>query len=331
MEIQGYRRTTRVIGVQVAAVSAALVLLGAALAVAYMFWQTRPAEVNGPLEPGAVRVFLDPADLVLGGVIVGLGAVVCAGGAAWLIAHRAVRPLEEAARMQQRFVADASHELRTPLAVLNARLQQLALLTPAGDPRHDVVGELRGDARVMSGIVDDMLAAAAGTAPRSGSCVLEDVMGAAVADLTLIAERRGVRIALSTLPGEVGLPSVDLRRCLVALLDNAVRHSPDGGTVVVAAVATRAQVRISVSDGGAGIIGIDAARVFERFAHGATPAGAPADASAAGPGSRASFGIGLALVAELAERHGGGVRVASTGPTGTTFELTVPRAPGGRR
>ena len=322
METQAeYRRSSRAIGWQVAAVCAALVLLGAGLALAYMFWQTRPAEVNGPPEPGSVRVFLDPADLVLGGVVVGLGAIVCAGAAAWLIARRAVRPLEDAARIQERFVADASHELRTPLAVLNARLQQLALLTPADDPRREVVGALREDAGIMSGIVDDMLVAATGTAPQRGRCALAEVMTAAAADMTLLAEGRGVRISTSSVSREVALPAADLRRCLVALIDNAIDHAPAGSTVSVTAVAERAVARIAVADSGSGITGIDPARVFDRFAH-----GAPAGGDPGAGGSRTRFGIGLALVAELAERHGGAVRVARTGPAGTVFELMIPFA-----
>lgn len=334
METQAeYRRSSRAIGWQVAAVCAALVLLGAGLALAYMFWQTRPAEVNGPPEPGSVRVFLDPADLMLGGVVVGLGAILCAGAAAWLIARRAVHPLEEAARIQQRFVADASHELRTPLAVLNARLQQLALLTPADDPRREVVGALREDAGIMSGIVDDMLAAATGAATQRGRCALGEVMTAATADMTLLAEGRGVRIATSPLTREVALPAADLRRCLVALIDNAIDHAPVGSAVSVTAVAERAVARIAVADDGSGITGIDPARVFDRFAHGSPVGGDPhadgAGAGAGGSGSRTRFGIGLALVAELAERHGGAVRVARTGPAGTVFELVVPFADGG--
>ena len=325
-----FRRSSRAIGWQVAAVCAGLVLLGAGLALAYMFWQTRPAEVNGPPEPGSVRIFLDPADLVLGGVVVGLGAIVCAGAAAWLIARRAVRPLEEAARIQQRFVADASHELRTPLAVLNARVQQLALLTPAGDPRREVLDALREDAGIMSGIVDDMLAAATGTAPQRGSCALAEVMNAAAADMALLAEGRGVRIATSPLSREVALPAADLRRCLVALIDNAVDHAPADSTVSVAAVAERAVARIAVADSGSGITGIDPARVFDRFAHGSPVAGSMSTGPAGGmSGSRTRFGIGLALVAELAERHGSAVRVARTGPGGTVFELVVPFADGG--
>lgn len=317
---QGYRRTTRRIGWQVAAVSAALVIVGAILALAYVVWQTRPAEISGAPEPGSVRVFLDPADLMLAGIVVGIGAVVSAGAAAWLIARRAVRPLEEAAQMQRRFVADASHELRTPVAVLSARLQQLALLTPEPDPRGGIVDALRTDARILSGIVDDMLATATGAPVRRGACALGEVMAAAADDLALLAAARGVVVTSSPLAAEVGLPEPELRRCLVALIDNAIDHTPEGGHVALSAERHAEIVRITVADTGTGITGIDPTRVFERFAHGAPPATAVNGEGAA----RTRSGIGLSLVAELAERHGGAVRVARTGPSGTVLELDLP-------
>ena len=172
-------------------------------------------------------------------------------------------------------------------------------------------------------------------------------MTAAVADMMLLAERRGVRIVATPLAREVALPAADLRRCLVALMDNAIDHSPAGGTVAVRAAEYGPNARITVTDDGSGITGIDPARVFDRFAHGSpviegfagtgssTPGSDAPGSDAPGsdtpgspiePGSRTRFGIGLALVAELAERHGGAVQVARTGSTGTVFELTIPFA-----
>ncbi|WP_345188157.1 HAMP domain-containing sensor histidine kinase [Microbacterium panaciterrae] len=333
LEAPGYRRSTRAIAWQVAAVCAVLVLLGGALALAYVFWQTRPAERFGTPDPGTVRVFLDPADLALAAVVVGIAAVACAGAAAWLIARRAVRPLEEAARIQRRFVADASHELRTPLAVLNARLQQLAALPPDDAQRQQTVQALRDDARIMSAIVDDMLATATGRPVTSGVAALGEVIAGAVSDMALLAEQRGVQVNAQPLTADVALPAAELRRCLVALLDNAIDHSPSGGVVTVSASRDGSVARIAVADVGAGIVGIDPLRVFDRFAHGAAPTTGAESGAESGTtgGSRTRFGIGLALVKELAERHGGGVRVAETGPAGTVFELTVPIAPGEAR
>ncbi|WNM24422.1 sensor histidine kinase [Demequina capsici] len=154
---RAYRASVLSIGWQVAAVCAGLVVAGGALALVYVWWQTTPAQLNESHGSHDVLIYMNPVDLVVAGLIVGAGAVLCAGLAAWLIARRAIRPLDEAFRMQRRFIADASHELRTPIAVVSARAQQLAAMTPEDDERRDVVDALREDARIMSGVVDELL------------------------------------------------------------------------------------------------------------------------------------------------------------------------------
>lgn len=317
-----YRRSIAVIGWQVAAVCGVLVLAGGLLAIAYVFWQTTPAKLAEADAPDKVRIFLDPLALTFAGLVVGAGAVLCAGLAAWIIARRAVRPLDEAYRVQRRFVADASHELRTPIAVLSARAQQLATMTSADDPRHPVVEALRQDARIMSGIVDDMLATATRSSAREGTSQLAATLTSAVADLQLLADDFGVTVDAKPLDAELDVPESVLRRCLVALLDNAIDHSPRGGTVSVVTRRSGGSVTLEVADEGTGIAGISPGRVFDRFAHGAS-------ASTPRGGSRTRHGIGLALVQELATRYNGAVDVLATGPQGTTFELVLPIAPGG--
>ncbi|MDP5228670.1 MULTISPECIES: HAMP domain-containing sensor histidine kinase [Arthrobacter] len=320
-----YRRSVARIGYQVAVVCAALVFLGGALAIAYVFWQSRPAKLSEPHKSEDIRIFLDPVDLTVAGLLVGTAAVICAGLAAWVIARRAVRPLNEAFHMQRRFVADASHELRTPLAVMNARAQQLAALLPRDDPRRAVADALREDTRIMTGIVDDMLETAtagadsATTAPSSYATPFAEVQHGVLDDLRLLADERGVSVRGTDLNAVLAVPAPALRRCLLALVDNAIDHSPEGGTVSVDAGLRGAMVSIRVTDEGGGITGIEPARVFDRFAHGAAPTTPHGE-------SRTRHGIGLALVRELAGRHGGTVQVKRTGPDGTVFELVLPLA-----
>lgn len=320
-DANAYRRSIAAIGWQVAAVCGVLVLVGGGLAVAYVFWQTTPAKLAEANAPDKVRIFLDPLALTLAGLVVGAGAVVCAGLAAWIIARRAVRPLDEAYRIQRRFVADASHELRTPIAVLSARAQQLNAMTTAEDPRHEVVQALRQDARIMSGIVDDMLATATGRSVGGGTAPLATTIRSAVADMRLLAAQFGVAVVAEPIEADVALPEPVLRRCLVALLDNAIDHSPEGGTITLSVQRTNETAVLTVTDSGTGIVGISPDRVFDRFAHGAsarTPRGE----------ARTRHGIGLALVRELVERYNGRVDVRATGPQGSTFELVLPLARG---
>jgi signal transduction histidine kinase len=149
-------------------------------------------------------------------------------------------------------------------------------------------------------------------------------------------------------PLRVAMPATSLRRCVVALVDNAITHSPRGGTVLVRLTAEGAHVVLTVSDEGHGIVGISPERVFDRFAHSesakATPSAPVSSANSssvaatttmgggaggsfrAAPPLRPGFGIGLALVRDIATRQGGSVRVASTSSEGTTFRLDLPAA-----
>ena len=318
-DARAYQRSVAAIGWQVALGCTALVVAVGLLAVAYVFWQSEPTEQVESHARGSVRVFLDLPELILAGVVVGALAVACTWVAARHIARRAVRPLNEAFRLQRRFTADASHELRNPLAVLSARAQQLATLIPVTDSRRPVVEALREDIRLMSGIVDDLLETASGAPPSAGTAPLTTTLTETVDSMRVLASQYQVSLVERPIEADVAMPGRALRRCLATLVDNAVDYSPPGGTVTVASEVRDATVRVTVADEGHGITGIDPDRVFDRFAHGTAPTTDHA-------GLRARHGIGLSLVRELAERYGGSVRVAATGATGTVFELTLPLA-----
>nr|WP_274598567.1 HAMP domain-containing sensor histidine kinase [Frigoribacterium sp. CFBP 8759] len=238
--------------------------------------------------------------------------------------------------MQRRFVADASHELRTPLAVLDARLQALERGISGGAVSADEkvasdVAHLRDDSRALIDIVGDLLEAAGGEDHPGdvlGAVGVDAVVAEVLSSLAVLADQRDVRLEL--VPGgeeaRVAVPRTSLRRSVLALVDNALGHAPVGSVVVttvrVEGRGEAASVVITVADQGLGIIGIDPARVFDRFARAESPSGqtsAPV---------RPSFGIGLALVREIAHRHGGEVRVVTTSGAGTTIEVTLPRASG---
>jgi len=317
-----YRRSVIGIGLRVAVVSAALVIGIIALVVAYVLWQLTPGQVHETPGPSDVHISLDTVDLSIAVLGVGGLSIVFAGVAAWLIARRAVRPIAEASRMQRTFVADASHELRTPLTVLHARVQQLQMLTPAEDPRSDVVAELRHDTRVLIDIVNDLLEAAAGAAEHRGTAALAATMHAVERDMAVLAGARGVQLTV-TPPADaelqVAVSATQLHRCLTALVDNAVGHTQPDGHVGVTVQTAGSAVTIRITDDGPGISGIAPSRVFDRFAH-----GTPRDPGAVG--TRTGYGIGLALVRDVAVRAGGDITVERTGDEGTVFALRLPLA-----
>lgn len=312
-------RMTRQIGLATVAVS----LLFVAAVVVMVILQSRPAELNEPARPGEVRIHLSAAKTVGLSIGVAVAAVVYALVIGRVVSRRAVRPLADALELQRRFVADASHELRTPLTVLDARVQMLQRELAEGEPAGETASALREDTGRLIGIVNDLLAVSgddSGEGARGPGPVADasQIVASSAESMRVLAERRGVSLVIDVAPDlQVRMPPAGLGRCVTALVDNAIHHGSGDGRVEVRLVRDDGRAVMTVADDGPGIRGVAPDRVFDRFAH-----TEPVDQ----PGTRQSFGIGLALVQELATRSGGGVKVASTGPDGTVMELTVPLA-----
>ncbi|UAJ79280.1 HAMP domain-containing histidine kinase [Leifsonia sp. ZF2019] len=317
-ELQEVRRASRMVGLQLAIASGALVVVAIGVAFLFVLDQLRPAEVDEPPKPGEHKIYIDTVEAMVALIVVGVLAVGIAGAVSMVATRRAVRPLGRALQLQRDFVADASHELRTPLAVLDARLQVLQRGLAPDDPSAPAVAELREDARTMIDVVNDLLLAAdpereAAVAPAP----MRDPVARAVESLAVLAGDAGVELVLEADDVRTTVPPASLQRCATALVDNALAHSPSGGRVTVTIAHEGSDALLAVADQGSGIAGIDPTRIFDRFAR-AQPA-APRR-------SGAGFGIGLALVREIAARHGGSVAVDSTGPSGTVLVLRLPAA-----
>jgi signal transduction histidine kinase len=282
----------------------------------------------GPLEQERTRL--------LGGLLAaGALALVAAAGVGALSGRHTVSGLVAALRRQRQFVADASHELRTPLTVVSTRAQLLArhlANAPVDESTRRIlaadVERLLADSSGLADVVEDLLAATEPATDRGGCADLRAVAEDAVTSLGPLGIERGIAIELADLPHadpgdggalEVAAGEPPLRRSLVALIDNAVRHSPDGGTVTVACGPRGGRGVIAVSDTGAGIPEGDRSRLFDRFSSGDR---------AADPGTttatRRRYGLGLALVADTVHRFAGDIRV-DTGAGGTTVTLVLPR------
>jgi signal transduction histidine kinase len=250
------------------------------------------------------------------GLAVALGLLL-AGLLGVLIGRRAVRPLAQALTLQRAFVADAGHELRTPLTLLSTRAQVLGRALRRAGADEQILGDADGvvdDTRRLADVVDDLLAAAD---PRGAENhqpidlvqVARDVAAAAGAH----AEQAGVRLYWTAEPdaaSALGSPSA-IRRATMALVDNAIDHTPVEGEVRIAVRRQRGDVILAVSDTGPGIGPEAAQRVLRRFDSGGHRAG------------RKHYGLGLALAHDVANRLGGQLRLAPS-ETGATFELVLP-------
>jgi signal transduction histidine kinase len=268
------------------------------------------------------HVSIGARDMLLAGIGGSIAAVVLAGIMTVLLTRRAVRPLGDALRIQRSFVADASHELRTPLTILDARVQVIQRMIHDDRELSDEVAELRGDTRALIGIVNDLLAAAnvANETTSVEASALGPIVERVIATLRPLAADAGVKIVSSIGSGlTVAIPVVRAERCILILLDNALQHSPRGSTVNVTGAERRGDSVIRVQDEGAGIRGLPASRIFDRFSHSDESRTTHLD-TVRGLG----YGIGLSLVRDTAVRFGGDVRVDETVERGAAFELVLP-------
>ena len=235
--------------------------------------------------------------------------------------------LEAAFAQQRRFVADASHELRTPTAILRTEADvTLAQEHRAeGDYRRSLL-VMRDAARRLTRIVEDLFLLARADAghfvARRSPLYLEDLVHDAARAMHAVAERRTVRIELLRLveaPLE-GDPDL-LGRLLLNLLDNAVKYSPPGGTVVVAMDRQNGMCHVSITDTGPGIPVEARERVFERFFRVEESRTSVSE----GETDRVSgTGLGLAIARLIAEMHAGRLDLVDSRPGRTEFRVTLP-------
>jgi two-component system sensor histidine kinase MprB len=215
--------------------------------------------------------------------------------------------LQESVGRQRRLVADASHELRTPLtaARTNVDLVREGKL-PKEEVRH-ALDEASIELVSLTSLVSDLVELARGEERklRVEDVALDDLVTAAV-------ERAQARapqaiFVTSLTPTQVRVDPVLVERAISNLLDNAVKYSPEGAPIEV--VVRDGQV--IVADQGPGVAEQDLPRIFDRFYR------------AAAARSKPGAGLGLAIVREAAEAHGGNASVESS-PSGARFTITLP-------
>jgi two-component system OmpR family sensor kinase len=261
--------------------------------------------------------------LIVSGIIAAIAAALVA---AWM-ARRAMRPLAEALALQRRFVMDASHELRTPLTLLSMRAQLVRRRLPkdsADAPTADIthgLDEIVQDSRMLSEILEDLLIAAD---PREVAEKVHLDMTAladdAIDSLKPNAIARGVTVHRTGSPDPVVVTAarVSMQRLFTALIANALDHATSQVDVEVTLRGREAVIRV-VDDGPGFPQGMDE-RAFERFASSRL-------ASAEGEQAR-HYGLGLALVAEVTARHGGGVSIETHQPGhGAAVVVRIPTHP----
>lgn len=245
--------------------------------------------------------------------------------------------LEEVYQFQQRFVADASHELRAPITSIRCNLD---LLVKAPDLPEDeaqaALADACAEAERMSRLVNDLLSFA-----RTDSLIAESSLNdyknilhhhAQKIDLDNLlldvfrqyrylngeqqgVQREGPQLSLQhTMPVSVYGNADQLKQAIVALVDNALKYTPQEGYVTLSLSAADEFAIIKIRDTGIGIAPEELPHIFERFYR----------ADHARPRDRGGSGLGLAIVQSIVQGHQGSIEVESVPGKGSTFTLKLP-------
>jgi signal transduction histidine kinase len=230
----------------------------------------------------------------------------------WILLMADITAIRAAERERAEAIEFLSHDMRSPQAAIVTLLEsgEGAGVPPA------IAARLIGHARRTLALADNFVQLARLRATRYApeEVDLADIAIEAADALWSTAARRGVRIVTdgtdrpSLLSGEHDA----LLRALVNLIDNAVRFSPDGGTVLCRIEAAGGRILCSVEDEGPGVLADRAGTLFGRFG------------PTTGERGGLSSGLGLAYVRSATERHGGDVRYETREPCGARFLITLP-------
>ncbi|MEU3526653.1 HAMP domain-containing sensor histidine kinase [Streptomyces sp. NPDC038707] len=223
--------------------------------------------------------------------------------------------VEAVLEQQRAFVADASHQLRNPLAALLLRIELLALELPEDNPE---IASVRTEGKRLAQVLDDLLdlALAEHAEADLGLTDIGALAGERVAAWAPAARAKGVRLTGDCPPTTGWADPIALSSALDAVIDNAVKFTPEGGTVAVAVAADGDTTTVVVTDTGPGLTDEELARVGDRFWR-----------SGRHQNVKGS-GLGLSITRALLAAGGGSVDFAHHEPRGLRVTVRVPRQPG---
>lgn len=227
---------------------------------------------------------------------------------------------ERANHDKSSFLAAASHDMRQPIHALGLYLAELRRKI-SGAEQQLLIGQVEHSVDAISALINSLLDISkldAGViVPQRQVCDLSALLERLMADFKVLAHSRNIRMVVRPFYGYAISDPVLLERILMNLLNNALRHTPSGGTVLIACRKRGNQLRIEVRDNGIGIAQADQAHIFREFYQLAQPQ----------PDTQNGAGLGLAIVDRLVKLLGHRIVLRSAPGKGSSFALELSAVP----
>lgn len=253
--------------------------------------------------------------IVINGII-----ILVAGGAAWVLAGKTLSPIQQMMEEQNRFITDSSHELRTPLTSLRSEIE-VALRNKdlTLDEARQLLKSNLEETIALQNLSNRLLELAQNNNKLDPSDLsktyVRDILPRAIKTIQPQADKKHVKIKTTVGQEHVFVSQEDIVEVLIILLDNAIKYSPAKGSVEVTAKRARENVRISVTDHGAGIVKEDLPYIFNRFYR--------SSKSRTREGTK-GYGLGLAIAKKIIDAHDGKITAESIPDKKTTFSILLP-------
>jgi two-component system OmpR family sensor kinase len=219
---------------------------------------------------------------------------------------------------ERRLLDNASHELRTPLAILKAELDLATSRERSSDELLAALRSANDETTHLVRLAEDLLvvsrAQEGGVPIHRRETPVDDVLRSAVEHSRPRAAEAGIELLVEAPTTMANIDADRVRQAVDDLLDNAIRHTPSGGRILVSGRRADGELRIGVMDSGAGFPPALLATAFEPFSRGSNG------------GDARRTGLGLAIVRAIAEAHGGRVQAAN-GEGGAEVTIIIPVAP----
>jgi len=228
--------------------------------------------------------------------------------------------LESSFDQMRRFTADVSHELRTPLTAIRS-VGEVGLREHRDETAYrGIIGSMLEEVDRLASLVDRLLTLSRAETGQARLALerlgVRELAENVTAHLEVLAEERQQQITIEGAgAGEAWADRLLVRQALINLVDNAIKFSPVGGRIRIAVGGTSEEATIDVIDTGRGIDAAGRDRIFDRFYRDGQIDGAVA-----------GVGLGLSIAKGAVEVTGGRLTLATTGPAGSTFRISLPRA-----